>query len=142
MQDDDNNANPVIPDCTGVPPRVRKQFLLVTLVWAISFVGATAALRFIPQLSIAVKLMVALVPVAFAALAVRGYLTYLHQADELTRKIQLEALAIAFGSGLGVATLYPLFERLGAPEAGLTELSMVLIFSWVLANIWGQRRYK
>src|SRR5687768_4924656 len=45
-----------------------------------------------------------------------SYMLFLRQADELLRKVHLDALAFAFGTGVVVMMTYRLCERLGAPK--------------------------
>src|ERR1044072_5487938 len=60
--------------------------------------GALAALTAVPGL-----------------VGIRAYIRFLREADELLRKIQLEALAIAFGVGVLFMMTRRLFARLRGP---------------------------
>jgi hypothetical protein len=73
--------------------------------------------------------------------AVRSYLVFLREADELLRRIQTEALALGFGVGAAFSLLYPLLAQLGAPDFGGNGIFVVMMLSWS-AGIWlGSRRY-
>jgi hypothetical protein len=74
--------------------------------------------------------------------AVRCFLTYLRQADELLRKIQTEALALGFAAGAVVSLLYPLLEKLGAPALGGYATFVVMMLAWAAGSWFGTRRYR
>ena len=48
-----------------------------------------------------------------------AYRRYLGETDELRRKIEVDALALAFGVGLVGAFSYVLLERAGAVESAI-----------------------
>ena len=90
-------------------------------------------------------------PVAWALAAVtvvpgvfglRAYVRFLREADELLRKIQLEALALAFGIGVLFMMSWRLFERLGAPKLDLNDPVLVMFVVWAGAQWWVARRYR
>ncbi len=57
------------------------------------------------------------------------------------RKIQLEALAIAFGAGALFMIGYRLLEHAGAPEADTPDALAVMAMVWAVATVVGTRRY-
>lgn len=71
----------------------------------------------------------------------RSYIVFLRQADELLRKIHLEALAFAFGAGMVVMMAYRLCERLGAPKLDINDGALVMMLTWIAGQIIGSRRY-
>ena len=79
--------------------------------------------------------------VVLMAIAMRSYITFLRQADELLRKVHLEALAFAFGAGVISMMGYRLCERLGAPKLDVNDASLVMILCWVGGQYLGSRRY-
>ncbi|HEU5161666.1 MAG TPA: hypothetical protein VFV54_00840, partial [Thermoanaerobaculia bacterium] len=68
--------------------------------------------------------------VIVALFAVRAYRAFLHGADELLRKIQLEGLALGFGAGVVFMLGYRLLERLGAPKLDVNDPLLVLVVFW------------
>jgi hypothetical protein len=108
---------------------------------ALSFVAATAALRYRSVVPWALAALAVALTLALFALAIRSYLTFLHGADELLRKIQTEALALGFAVGAAFSMLYPLLQGLGAPELGSHATPMVMISCWALGSWLGERRY-
>lgn len=77
-----------------------------------------------------------------ALYAIRCFLAYLREADELLRKIQTEALALGFGAGAVVSLLYPLLEELGAPRFGGYATFVVMMLAWAAGSWLGTRRYR
>lgn len=73
----------------------------------------------------------------------RAYWHYLSQADELLRKIELEGLALALGTGL-IATLgLQLLVATGLPADAdlLTYLFTLMILVYGAGVMLGHRRY-
>ena len=72
---------------------------------------------------------------------VRVYIRFLRTADELLRKVHLDSLALAFGTGAVVTMCYRLCERLGAPQLDINDPFLVMMLVWIGAQVAGQRRY-
>lgn len=72
---------------------------------------------------------------------VRAYVHFLRNADELLRKVHLEALALAFGAGAVAMMGYRLCERLGAPKLDINDPFLVMMLIWVGGQYLGARRY-
>lgn len=70
-----------------------------------------------------------------------SYIHFLRHADELLRKVHLDALAFAFGAGVVVMMTYRLCERLGAPKLDFNDGSLVMILTWMAGQWIGARRY-
>jgi hypothetical protein len=73
--------------------------------------------------------------------AMRSYIAFLRNADELLRKVHLEALAFAFGAGLVAMMGYRLCERLGAPKLDVNDGALVLFIAWIGGQWIGARRF-
>ena len=73
--------------------------------------------------------------------AVGAYVRFLRSADELLRKVHLEALAFAFGVGAVTMMGYRLAERLGAPDLDINDPLLVMMLTWVGGQWIGARRY-
>ena len=73
--------------------------------------------------------------------AMRSYMSFLRQADELLRKVHLDSLAFAFGAGMVVMMAYRLCERLGAPKLDVNDAGLVMMVTWVAGQWIGARRY-
>jgi hypothetical protein len=129
---------------TARDARNQRRFTLWMLAAALAYLGATAALRWRAALPGALAwLPPTLTGLAglLAILAIRRYVIFLRQADELLRRIQTEALAFGFGAGAVVAMLYPLLEMLGAPRLGGYAIALVMMLAWSAGSWLGTRRY-
>jgi hypothetical protein len=72
----------------------------------------------------------------------RAYVRFVREADELLRKIQLEALALAFGVGAVFMMAWRLVERAGGPALDVNDPLLVMFAVWLGAQWWGARRYR
>jgi len=81
------------------------------------------------------------VAVALIVATVRAYVHFLRNADELLRKVHLDALAFAFGAGAIGTMGYRLCERLGAPKLDINDGFLVMMLIWIAGQIVGARRY-
>ena len=73
--------------------------------------------------------------------AMRSYIAFLRVADELLRKVHLDALAFAFGAGIVAMMGYRLCERLGAPKLDVNDAALVMLVCWIGGQWLGARRY-
>jgi hypothetical protein len=121
--------------------RIHRRAYRWLLAASLAYVAATAALRFRSGLPSLVPWLAVGLAVGLFALAIRAYLQFLRAADELQRRIETEALAIGFAAGTAFSLLYPLFERLGAPELGWQATPLVLMLSGGIGAWFGVRRY-
>ncbi|HUP58888.1 MAG TPA: hypothetical protein VNA69_00565 [Thermoanaerobaculia bacterium] len=79
--------------------------------------------------------------VALLVMSVRAYIHFLRAADELLRKIQLEALAFSFGATLVFMLGYRLCERLGAMKLDVNDPVMVMVIVFAIGQWTAMRRY-
>lgn len=75
-------------------------------------------------------------------MALRAYMRFVREADELLRKIQLEALALAFGVGVLFMMAWRLVEKAGGPGLDVNDPVLAMFVVWVAAQWWGARRYQ
>lgn len=73
--------------------------------------------------------------------SVRAYFNFLRQADELLRKIHLDALALAFGVTAVFMIVWRLCERAGAPKLDFDDPLLVMMITWGIGQWIGMRRY-
>ena len=106
----------------------------------VSFIAATILLKgkFIPP---AAGWALTALTAGLLVMTVCTYMAFLRQADELLRKVHLEALAIGFGTGVVLMMVYRLCERLGAPKLDVNDAALVMILTWIAAQFLGSRRY-
>ncbi|MEM8962632.1 MAG: hypothetical protein AAGD38_14195, partial [Acidobacteriota bacterium] len=118
-------TNESSPDlCHGDTPTNRRnsaRLLTATLVWLVCFGLSTFALRleWLPEGGL--RIVAALIPTIAGVWVLLAHARFIRESDELQQRQQLEALAVGYGGALLLASGYALFERLGAPKAGVKE---------------------
>lgn len=113
----------------------------VLFVWGLGFVGASLLLRREVVPAGALAYLTALVPTALGIFAVLAYIRFLRHADELHRKIQLEALALGFGAGFVATFAFELLEAAGLDRADVSSPFSVMVIFYFLGLSIGSRRY-
>lgn len=122
------------------PKRFLVEFIAIVLLYVACVVISSSFVRSMPDG--AAKIALALLPVIpIIAMAV-SIIRRLNSMDELGRKIQLEALAVAF-----VCTALTTFSYGFLETAGLPRLSAFMVWPimggvWCVATIIGTRRYQ
>jgi hypothetical protein len=79
--------------------------------------------------------------IALMLASIRFYVHFLRNADELLRKVHLDALALSFGIGAVAMMGYRLCERLGAPKLDINDPFLVMVLVWAFGQWLGMRRY-
>ena len=90
----------------------------------------------------AAAITVTLLHVLLGGAMMFAYRRFLREADELQRRIQLEALALGFGAALVGAAAYRLLERagtIGATDA--SDVIMILAVAYSVGVLAVQWRY-
>ncbi len=108
---------------------------------ALAYIAAAAAERYREALPIALPWLAVALTLGLAIQAARKYVAFLRRADELLRRIEIEALAFGFVAGAAFAMLYPLIERLGAPHVDGYWTALVMMIGWAAGGWLGLRRY-
>jgi hypothetical protein len=121
--------------------RNQRLVLLCAFAWGCFFVAVTHGIRWgwLPS-------GVALAGVGTTALlgvaTVLTYRRFLQETDELRRKIEVEALAFAFGAGLvGCLSYWQLVEIGAVPGRGYSYVFAAMILAHPLGVLIGRRRY-
>lgn len=130
--------------CFGTPSdrRHERRILYWTLAWSVLFVLAAMALKFDwvePGLPATLLTLATAIPGIGVLLA---YVRLLREGDELRRKIEMEALALAFGVGVLGGLTYELVGEAGwLPEADVNNLLVGMILTYVGGVLYGRWRY-
>lgn len=127
---------------TAADRRNQLWFVAWTFAWAATFVVASWVLKNHREAVGVGGWALALLPNIFAIGAMLAYLKFLRNADELLRRIQLEGLAIGFGTGIIFAIGYQLLERAGAPALAVDDFMLVLCGGWVAGQLAATWRYR
>jgi len=135
-----NNVTAEQNNCLSTTRQTTLRFAGLCLIWAILFIAGSWALKS-SQFNTPVNWLLALIPTLFGVICIINYLKVLN-TDELYRKIQLDSLAIGFGTGVLAGTCYPLFNKVGLPVIGMDALVAVMIFAWITAQIIATWKYR
>jgi len=87
------------------------------------------------------RFIVAALPAVPLLLVARAVARYLGEVDELQSRIQLEALAFAFGAGSLLTFTYGLLQLAGLPPVSWMFVWPVYAGCWVFGLILARRRY-
>lgn len=127
---------------TDTDRRNNQRFLIWSIVWAVALIVATWVVTFFDSLPTPMAWAIALLPNLFAIGALFAYLRFLRMTDELQRKIQVEGLAIGFGTGWFFAIGYLVLQAVGAPELPVTTMILVMTGGWVIGTLMATRHYQ
>jgi hypothetical protein len=83
-----------------------------------------------------------LLPILPAALATWAFLSMIREADELERRINYQALALAFAVTFAACLAYSLLEDLGLPRVSSFYWWLVLAISWGVGLTIYSRKYR
>ena len=135
----------ILASCAGAYTPKDRYNLRIFNVWiiaaALSFAIATLLIKARYVDTGVLGWGLALLTLGLSILAFRSYLVFLRGADELLRRIQLEGLALGFGSGAVFMLSYRLFERLGAPKLDSGDPFVVMAVFWAIGQFIAMRRY-
>ncbi|GHP00275.1 hypothetical protein KSF_103220 [Reticulibacter mediterranei] len=88
------------------------------------------------------RIPLALTPMVPLFFALRAFLRYFHQIDELQKRIQLEALALSFCVTCVVTFGYGLLEYAGFPALNWTWVPTFMMTFWGIGTAIASLRYK
>jgi len=92
--------------------------------------------------NVSLRWIIAVVPDLLGVVALATYVRFIRHADELVRKIHLEAIALGFGAGLVFVLGYRLAAEIGAPPLDGSEPAAVMLFMAGIGQWLGMRRYR
>ena len=132
-----------MPTSSLTTPRDRRNYQQFTLWMAgamLTFATATLLIDggLIPDV---VGWVLTATTTALMVAAIVSYTNFLRNADELLRKIHIEALAVAFGAGIVAMMGYRLCERLGAPKLDVNDPAFGMLLVWIGGQLLGARRF-
>ncbi|NKC00507.1 MAG: hypothetical protein GKR90_18735 [Pseudomonadales bacterium] len=120
----------------GLKPGERKfqvRVSAITLLWAITYVGASKLLVADPAPLVA-ALAIA-IPIAISIWMIQAYLSLLSNMDEFMRGLQLEAIAWSFAIGLIALMAYALLEQIGLPPLTSNDAILLMMVAWVAGQL-------
>ncbi len=127
---------------TDTDRRNNLRFTMWSIAWALALISATWIVNFFEGLPAALAWLIALSPNVFAIGALIAYMRFLRMTDELQRRIQIEGLAIGFGTGWIFAIGYLVLQSVGAPDLPVTAMILVMTGGWILGTLLATRHYR
>ena len=119
-----------------------RRILYWLIAWMATWLGANLAVSYDILDKGLPATLAAVVSLCLGVGCVFAYRRYLREADELRRKIELDALAVAFGVGIVGGLSYWLFGRAGAVgEVDLLLVFVAMMVTYSIANFVGLVRY-
>lgn len=135
--------NPPLETERAEPAEWSWRFLWIPVTFVLAYFAARVGLKRVEPGSTAALALAALPVLAFAVLIV-AYIRGVRGMDELERRVQLEALALAFPIALLVAFTAGLLELAGFPGKGnwdLPRLWPLLLMPYWFGIVRARRRY-
>jgi hypothetical protein len=133
-------------DPSEMTPRDRsnnRRLAIWTMLWTITLIGTLFLVNFhrefIPAGTIWV---VAALPLVVAVGAMWSWVRYLREADELHRRVQLNAMAFGFGVSFFSLCSYIVLVRVGAPTLEVGRYTIPGVGADVLALLYGKWPYR
>lgn len=80
--------------------------------------------------------------VTLSLLVIYRYYLFLMSSDELTRKIQQDAIAVAFAFTWLLVSALETFEPMGAPQLEDNQVLALMLLAWGVGQIWGRWKYR
>jgi hypothetical protein len=117
---------------------------LVLAVWFVVYFGVRVFLESSQALAPSSRLALSLAPVPVFALFLGMFLRAVRSADELERRVQLEALALAFPLGLLLLTSLGLVQRavvLNIEDWSFNHLWPMFVLLYLIGLARARRRY-
>lgn len=129
-------------DGTPEGRRATRYYIFWSMAWAFSHVGATWLLRSRGPHPGWIEALVIAFPLGLSLVMLGSFLQVLQRADELMRKIQVDALALGFGVMVLVAFGNSLLESAGSSTLDLDLLATLGIAGYGLGVLAGLFRHK
>ena len=125
-------------------PNLRRNTIAVGITWFVAYWCARAVLEN-PDLAVGVRVAAALIPVPIFALFLLLFIRLIRTMDELERRIQLEALAIAYPLTVLLLMTLGLLQRavhLKFEDWSYAHVWMYVVIFYFLSIPWVARRYQ
>lgn len=130
--------------CREMTERDRRNARLAntwTLVWMVAFAATLFALKYEVLPAGVLTWLAVAVTTGLGAVALGYFVRFVREADELQRRIQLEALGIGFGAGFLATFTMALLERVWTFTFDAGDLFLVMVIAYLVGIVLGARRY-
>ena len=120
----------------------QRRLMVLMVVWIATLAPISMALKRWEESLGPAAYALALAPTLFFLGVAWAYVRFVREADELTRKIHLEGMAVGFGVAVVYLLGYPVFETVGAPEGDLSYALLPMVTGYITGIYRAQRRYR
>jgi hypothetical protein len=127
---------------TEADDRNLKAFNGWCFLWAAGFVLVVFLVKNFGDALGPIPWVLALVPIALSFPVMRAFLRYLRQADEFTRMVQLEGIAMGYGAGFLFGMGYYTLQQFGAPPLPIIGVVVPMALGWALGSLLVASRYR
>lgn len=117
-----------------------RELVVAVVVYVLLLAAMVVLLGRAPEVPWRVALV--LVPVAPLLFVLRAFVRFLGQVDELQRRIQIDALAAAFGATALLTFSYGFLELAGLPRLSWFFVWPLMALLWAVALAVQTRRYQ
>ena len=122
------------------PPYVVRRIVLSAVLFFVFLFGSQWLLN--NDLGQPYQVLIALAPSIPAVLLGLSIASAIAQLDELQRRIQLEAIGIAFGGSVIITYGYALLVQVGVPELSWMFVPLLMLLLWGIGKIWTMWKYR
>jgi len=137
-----NEAKRTHWSATETDRKNQRHIVAWSLAWILTFLGVNLAIErdWIQSDALALAATIGVTVLGLGVLL--AYRRFLSHADELMRKIQLDALALTVGVGVVSGFSYTLLESAGiVTDAEAMTLIMVMVITYIAGVVVGLRRF-
>jgi hypothetical protein len=122
------------------PPHLIRRMALSAAVYVLALVFCLRLLR--DDMDPTLRLALALAPALPGLVLVASVGMAIARLDEMQRRIQVEAMAIAFGGTLLVTVTWGLLARVGVAQPNWLWVGLVMMGLWLAGKLWMLWRYR
>jgi hypothetical protein len=133
-------TRPLPPMMMRYPAFIVRRILVTGALFILGMFGYITLLDLnLPSAQQVLSSLLAIIPAILFILAIATAISHL---DEMQRRIQVEAIAIAFAGTAIVVTVYVLLGLAGVPSPAWGLLLVIMTFMWGVGKIWTMWRYR
>ncbi len=122
------------------PAHIVRRILISGLLFMIILLAAIWMLN--NEVGQEYQLLIALAPSISGVLFALSIGSAIAQLDELQRRIQLEAIGIAFGGSIVISLSYALLVAAGFPQVSWMFVPLMMIMLWSVGKLWTMWKYR
>jgi hypothetical protein len=122
------------------PPYVIRRIVLSVVFFFFFLFGSQWLLN--QEIGESYQILIAFAPSIPAALLGLSIASAIAQLDELQRRIQLEAIGIAFGGAVIITFSYALLIQVGVPQVSWMFVPLLMVLLWGIGKLWTMWKYR